>query len=218
MSRACSTCNNSVGPRNKTGLCRTCSAKALGQRNKKPERFCGGCSVKLVKSRTGYCRTCFNLSINSDPEVIARRREGVKRWAKANPLAVQMRSKRGAATRSKDEAYLARIREIVRTRVQPLSATPEAVAKRDYKARGKAISRAKLPWCPPEYVETYRLLRRKGIPVADARAATEAEIARNALSPFERQMRALERGARLVANDARPSLANPGVYSAEQAA
>ncbi len=64
-----------------------------------------------------------------------------------------------------------------------------------------------LGWCPPERRAEYRhLTRDKRIKAADARRiildtiAAERARAEN-LSPFERQERALRKGAKIIAND-----------------
>lgn len=80
-------------------------------------------------------------------------------------------------------------------------------------ARRKAAERQSntaLSWCPREYRDDYRLMVRSGIPAREARETTLARIRADearrkaaharaaALSPFERQMRALHGGAQIA--------------------
>jgi hypothetical protein len=70
------------------------------------------------------------------------------------------------------------------------------------------ITETRLGWCPPEYRDEYRnLLHAKKLRAAEAREIIEAEIRskQEALSPFERQMEALNRGAGLTAKLNMPS-------------
>ncbi len=86
--------------------------------------------------------------------------------------------------------------------------------------RGPKISETKMGWCPPAYRADYLYFtRRLHLKADEARRLVRDQIKADKarvearLSPFDRQMRALERGAQLVANDARPGLDRPGVYS-----
>jgi len=213
---SCSDCPNPIGSRNRTGLCRTCCAKRIGGKNAKHAlpKNCSDCGKQLVRSATGYCRQCFNRRTNADPVARAHRKEGTQRWNAQNGAKVVLRARKGAATRAANPEYIAKLRETVRTKVQPHSYTPEAIARRDMVKRGRAISQARLPWCPPEWLDHYRLLRRKSFSAAEAKTMTLQAIkdAAAKLSPFERQMRALERGAKLIEVGEGPSLARPGVY------
>jgi hypothetical protein len=107
----------------------------------------------------------------------------------------------------------------------PKQRTPETEARRIAALVEANRRRVYLPWLPPEHREEYRaqyrsMVSNRKFKAEEARQIILADIrAKTAkLSPFERQERALARGARLVANDIKPSLANPGVYRAEDAA
>lgn len=215
--RSCADCGKSpLGRDNRTGLCRTCCAARVGGRNARPDlkRECQVCGKALVRSTTGHCRPCFNAKLNSDPEARARQADGIRRFNRENPLALKVRGIRSARTRKNNPEYMAKLRELVRTRVQPQACTPDAVARRDAKKRGDAISAAKLPWCPAEWREHYRMLRYKAFTPAEAKQMTLQAMreAEERLSPFERQMRALERGAKLIEMAPRATLDRPGVF------
>jgi hypothetical protein len=85
----------------------------------------------------------------------------------------------------------------------PKAHTPEAKARQRaaMPAAVVKITETRLRWCPPDKRDEYRLLvRRKRMTAAQAR-----QIIMDSLTPFERQMNALRMGAKIVANDARPS-------------
>lgn len=80
--------------------------------------------------------------------------------------------------------------------------------------------RVYLPWCPPEYHAEYRrMIMHRRFKAHEAKAIILAQIKADLakLSPFERQERALRNGAQLIANDQKPSLANPGFYGERKA-
>jgi hypothetical protein len=185
-------------------------------------RTCGDCPTNIPDAnKSGYCRLCATARLNKDPAFQQKRLAGLRASDKLKPGSPTRRSAaiKASATRMSNPEYVTWLREQVRTVVAPASLTPEAQAKRDRKAAGKKISDHWMSWCPGEYREAYfSLIRGKGLRRAEAKPIIEAQIkadkerARNSLSPFERQMKALENGAKLVANDQKPSLANPGVY------
>lgn len=188
---------------------------------------CKSCGKPVSrKCRTGYCRTCFTAKLNSDPELIARRKAAAdRRWA--DPI---QRAKMAAIARQmginarKDPQFRKWLSDNGRRLCHEVLSRPDIAAKAncsETKLRARDKRRAtQIAWCPEEYREQFfYLLRTKRIPYAEARRMVEeqrkTDIAN--LSPFERQQRALEKGAQLVANDQRPSLANPGIYEERKA-
>jgi hypothetical protein len=61
------------------------------------------------------------------------------------------------------------------------------------KAFGKRFTEMKLGWCPEQYRAEYRFLLQRHVKAADAKQIILAKI-----SPFEKQMHALSRGASLI--------------------
>lgn len=120
------------------------------------------------KNKSGRCRACFMAHLNSDSAIHARRIDGCKQYARTNRATVLERCRRAAVTKSKNTEHLAWLAEQMRTRIQPLAQTPEAIARRDYKQIGKSISETKLAWCPPAYRKQYRDLIRSGFRKAEA--------------------------------------------------
>lgn len=103
-----------------------------------------------------------------------------------------------ARWRETDEGR-ARLAEAGRN-MRRFSQTPEALAKwrAGRAAAGAKRTAAVLAWCPPEYLETYRLLTRsKSFTAIEARAMIEAEIeakspaaqARRQIAEFDRRQR-----------------------------
>lgn len=182
------------------------------------------CGTKICnKSKTGLCRPCFMVHLNKDPNRGANISAAIKEWLKdpANKARHLAGQRRAAATKRNDPELKAKLAKFMREKVQPIStATGANVTGRDYHAMAMMGVEARMAWCPPEYRDQYRAITAKGIPAPEARKIildqAKADLAK--MSPFERQMRALHNGATLIANDQKPSLANPGVYRAEDAA
>jgi hypothetical protein len=95
------------------------------------------------------------------------------------------------------EEYRSRpgVAEYLRTRMSEVHAksqTPEVQAKLRANAaeRGRKRTATVLPWCPPEYLDDYRLMVRKcGLLAAEARAIIEDRMRRD--SPEARAKRAI---------------------------
>jgi hypothetical protein len=187
LRRTCSECPAPISDTNKCGKCRSCNLKAQNR------------DTTFTRDRLRALMDSPSMKAGT-PE---RRRAAMK----------------AAAKRMSNPEYREWLVNFMRDVVSPRSRTPENIAKRDMKRAGEKLSARRLWWCPESYRPMYRQLRKKGIPCADAKEIVLAEYRRAeaALSPFEWQMRALERGAALIANDQRPSLANPGYYEERKA-
>lgn len=197
-------------------------------------RKCDECAEPISNvNKTGRCRACALKHMNRDPAFQANR---IAALNSCEALKVGSATRREAArkatvTRMSNPAYVEWLRHQMATVVAPLGHTPEAEAKRNHKEIGRKRTETLLGWCPPECRDDYRhLVMNKGIKAADAKQIildqirTERERVQTAkrrelesLSPFERQERALRNGAQLVANDQKPSLANPGIYEERKA-
>lgn len=146
MTRTC-TCGAGLGPKNKTGNCRSCSARRLNSdpaimvaREKARAAYFARPGV-----REGYAQRIGAYIRNMPPEERARRR-AQGQWLAKNVLS--------------------------RPEVRAASNSPEAKAK-----AGRARSDTVLAWCPPEMRDAYReLVRKNGLPADEARRIIEAEI------------------------------------------
>lgn len=178
---------------------------------------CLDCGKQLKGSKTGRCSPCANRHLASDPEFRAKQKAGLERkWADpAYRAKMSAKAKAHARRMAADETIQQRRREAGKKTIARLF-EPEIRAKCLKAVReksGKTQSANKIAWCPPEYRQLYWFMRKtKRLSLAECKAIIAAEVRRDIarLSPFERQERALKNGARLVANDIKPSLANPG--------
>jgi hypothetical protein len=186
----------------------------LGKRNKLGRR-CSDCDKAIPDANlSGRCKSCATIRSNKTPEMRKKRSEGWKKRL-ADPVlyarvcaTAKANSRKAMADPVKRAEAAERGRKIYREyldtpEMRARLASPEMLAQ-----RGRSVSKHRMAWCPPEYRELYYELRRKiPGPANEARAAildqAKADFAK--LSPFERQMRALEKGAKLVANDSRPT-------------
>lgn len=189
-------------------------------------RECSTCGVAILNvATTGLCRPCYLAKHNADPQIRAR----IVAGNAANPdmaaggAARKIAGRKGSITRWSNPEYRERMTAVFKEKVMHRGSAPDVVAARDWEAVGRAVSETRLAWCPPEYRSAYRELTRKMLGAGEAKRIIKEQIAADRkraeanLSPFERQMKALEKGARLVANDIKPSLANPGVYEERKA-
>lgn len=217
----CRLCPAPITRRNVSGLCRSCSAKNRAPGTPKGARVanCADCETPICRNKTGRCKRCATIYWNSLPETKEKRRQSWARQLK-NPfvrrrLAAVVRENfaKAMADPEKRKAAQDRGRRLYETHLCTPEVQEKIRASRPQAAR--KIRATRLPWCPEEMWDEYRFLTyHKHFPPAEAKELVLAEYQRriDALSPFERQMRALENGAQLVANDTSPSLANPGDY------
>lgn len=184
---------------------------------------CRRCGVPVTAgTKTGLCRPCKNAYVFGDPELRQKRIEAVRaKWQDPEFLAMKQRE---CAQMGRDNGTdpLRRAKCAERGR-----ATAHRILTKEVRDKIRAkqhiitakLEEHRLGWCPPEYRDEYRYLTAtKRLTSAQARKAVtdlmrkdrERELAR--LTPFERQMRALENGAKLVEVAPRATLDRPGVY------
>lgn len=193
-------------------------------------RTCGDCAAPITNiSKSGRCRACNTIRNNKKPELVAKRMEG-KRKAMSDPLKyarICQVARNNIRKAMADPVKRAAAIERGKAKAALHFNTPEGRAwanRPEVRERaGKSLSETRMAWCPPEYRQTYKdLLRARVCTAAEGRQLIAEQIKadkeRNKhLSPFERQQRALENGAAIVANDQKPSLANPGFYEERKA-
>lgn len=169
-------------------------------------RQCLDCEIPIPDANaTGCCRKCGMARQNRDPEFQARRVAAVRDCdaLKAGSPARIEAARKAVITRMANPVYVAWLKEQMRSVVGPAGRN----AYRDHKAAGRKISEFYMKWCPVEYRPLYHEIKRAGgLNKAEAQELILAQIRDDLakLSPFERQERALAKGAALVANDRGP--------------
>ncbi len=167
-------------------------------------RTCSDCSAPITAaSKTGRCQSCARNHMTKDPAVKGKRAATYARHLAdpVNRAALRERNKAAARTRWANPEYAEAMLKRLREEFQPKS----LLGDQSYRAQAARLANeAKLDWCPAQYRDDYRMLKRSySYTAKEARAIIEdmirAEDAK--LSPFERQERAIARGAQLVAND-----------------
>jgi hypothetical protein len=166
-------------------------------------RICSDCGTGIShQSKFGRCRTCAIRHKFRDPAYRAKMAEANRRRFD-NPVYRAASARRiHAANRAawrhpeKSKRMLAALAESSKGLWQPdvrarwLAGRPEAGRKRHETV---------MAWCPPAYRDEYRFLcRSKKVKAAEAKRIILAK-----LSPFERQMHALQNGALVVQVPAR---------------
>ena len=185
-------------------------------------RTCSKCPTPISDTnKCGMCKSCNLTAQNYDKEFKQKRIKSLldHPTMRAGTPERRLAARKAAATRMANPEFRERLTKFMREVVGPKGRSPEVLAKKDMKAAGRKISARQLWWCPESHWEVYRAIRRKGVPCDEAKAMTLAQYRADqaAMSPFERQERALAKGARLIANDIKPSLANPGYYEERKA-
>lgn len=175
-----------------------------------------GCSKRITNGNvSGMCKRCLMRSLNADPELAARRAESQRRRLRED-FSYYVK-KCATLAENRDKAFARpEVMAKLRDNAARLAAfrTPENEAKR-IAGLIEANKRRRHDWLPDEYRPLYfRMLRNghgfrapeaKQIILAQIKAERDrhqADIAK--LSPFERQERALAKGAQLIANDSGP--------------
>jgi len=140
------------------------------------------CGKTLGKTNTsGKCRICHNRWINTDPEMIARRRAAQVEFFARPEVRENLRERARRYMANMPEAERERRREAGRRLFREHLARPEVVAitmAPETRARaGQARTNTVLAWCPPELRAEYRrLMRSLRMTSAEARALLEPEI------------------------------------------
>jgi hypothetical protein len=154
----------------------------------------------VVKTPGKFCSSCRMKVMRADPAMEARRVAAFRDRMANDP---EFRAKHNAASAERLTKWRATEAGASFTNANSLANleranTPENTAKRIH-----AIRSHKLGWCPEERWDEYRKLARN-MPAAEARRIIEADLAAKeaarfkALSPFERDMERIAKGARIV--------------------
>lgn len=134
-------------------------------------RSCLDCAKPISsKSVSGLCRSCVAVRLNADPEVAARRREGMRRhWADPTNLAAA-RARAAEMGRNLPEAERQRRRERGRMLSSTVLRQANAAMTAETRAEnGRKRSDTVLAWCPPEWRDKYRDLKTRGRKAAEAK-------------------------------------------------
>ena len=184
---------------------------------------CAGCGKAITaNTKTGCCRVCKNAILNARPEFVAARAAGSRaKWQDPEHRAKMF--KVHSAVGKANGTYpvrRARLVEAGKTKVINMhSAEARAKVRAKQEQISRKISERAMAWCPVAYRDQYRHLtgsknlrapNAKAIILAQIRKDQDRELAK--LTPFERQMRALHNGGKLIEMAETPSLGRPGVY------
>lgn len=172
-------------------------------------RTCADCSSPISR-QARRCRACAVQSVNRCPDVAQARAHAIRAKFRdpAHRAKMQQVARRNGETARLDPAFRARLVEHGKRQYARHLNTPEgrAAVLATRPASGAKRTETVLGWCPAEWRAEYRrLTSSKQVKAADARRMIldiiDARKARvEALSPFERQERAILRGVGLVAN------------------
>jgi hypothetical protein len=156
-------------------------------------RTCMDCPTELgARNLTGRCKSCATRHNNADPVAAEKRRQGIARRF-ADP---EYRAAHAARCASMNRHISPEVREQRRQHGHRMTATLRAandkITKDQRMAAGAARSATVLAWCPPEWREKYRDLKRGGRPAADAKRLVLDLIAGKPMpTPYAKQRAAL---------------------------
>jgi hypothetical protein len=170
---------------------------------------CRDCSAPITRqSKTGRCRACAFAVTTAAPEFEAKRVAGIR----ALHLDPTFRARKARAIHAahmaarldpEKRARLNRNIFVARARLSDPDVRARMLAARP--AAGRKRTATVMSWCPSaRWGEYRRLVRSKRLLAAEARRVIE-----DTLSPLERQLVAIQQGARLIA---RPDLSDKRGY------
>ena len=134
-------------------------------------RACSACPAPISRgNQSGLCRSCVQVRLNADPIVAANRRAGMTAYwadpenrAKGKARAVAMGQNLSDAERERRRQYgRATLRE-------KLVAANAALTSEQRADNGRKRSDTVLAWCPPEWRDKYRDLKKRGRKAAVAK-------------------------------------------------
>lgn len=172
----CSKCGGHRSKRSLSGLCFKCSMAA----RKPAQRHCERCEKPIhIRTRGELCYRC----LQADPEFQARRLAGVRKTFenpehRAKMARVVARNHAKARLRPEFAEWLSahgkHLAQILQSpEIKAKMNTPEFREK-----LGRAVSEARVGWCPPEFRDEYRsLIRSKRMASSKARAIIEEKVA-----------------------------------------
>lgn len=206
MTAACSSCPATLGPKNKSGYCRSCVAKRLNADPAVAELRRAGIARKMAEPehRAACIARLVERNSNLTEAERERRREHGRKMAPIITAAARSMSAeiRAANGRKRSATALAWCPPEWRAHYLDLTKrgrrAPEAKRIVLGMIAGRpapmpyAQQKAKLAWCPEVRRDEYRKLQ-KSLGSAEARRIIEADM-----SPFERQLAKVASGAGLV--------------------
>lgn len=140
------------------------------------------CGATLSRqNKSGKCRKCHNAWVNSDPDVLARRRAAQIEFFARPEVKAKLRARLVGIVANMGDAERERRREHGRRQHRDHLSRPEVVARTlspETRARaGQSRSNTVLAWCPPELRPAYhQMIQSQKLSAAEARAVIELEI------------------------------------------
>lgn len=130
---------------------------------------CGDCDTVLsAGNKSGYCRR--HVSQHFGPDHAKRISEGLKRKLRSDPQAMEIARRNARKAGKLPQAVAARKRMAKVINLSQIGRN--AMTEESRRKAGRSIARKRLPWCPPEYIDEYRRLRRScKLSVDEAKAA-----------------------------------------------
>lgn len=186
MNGFCTDCTAPLGPKNKSGYCRSCGSKRRYADPAYKARWHAGLAAKMEDPEFRALRSKIMTDRYADPAARQAVSEAKKRAFQEKPEMLEAHCKRAAKQFSDWHKN----------------------TDRDWSAWAKQQAAQRLAkrfaWLPEERRDEYRRMRRGGIPADEARGIIERDMAAQErrrlreLSPFERQMALLNSGSKLV--------------------
>lgn len=215
--RTCTECGGRLSRRNTTGQCKRCRPAIMARDPEIHRRQIEGIRRKLAdpEYRAEHIARCIRNGRSLTPEQRDRKREHGRRRAPllieaARHITPEQRAENG---RKRTETVLAwcppewrdRYRDLKkrgRTAAQAKAVVLDLIAGKPEPEK-YAQQKAQLAWCPAEWRGRYHSLRsRHGAAEAKRRVLIEIDAAErkrlDAMTPFERQLERVRRGARLI--------------------
>lgn len=132
---------------------------------------CTDCGGALgPRNRSGFCRSCRTKRLNADPALQARRRDGLRAKFADPTFFAQHVARCAENTRNISDEARERRRAHGRRMAATLQASVAAFTPELRAENGRKRSDTVLAWCPPEWRDKYRDLKKRGRRAAEAKA------------------------------------------------
>lgn len=132
--------------------------------------ICADCPATLgPRNRSGRCRSCLAKQLNSDPAIATRRRQGIARKFEEPEFRAAHIARLAHANATKAEELRESRRQHGKRRAAALVEASRNMGPASRAKAGRARTETVLAWCPPEWRDRYRELKKRGRRAAEAK-------------------------------------------------
>lgn len=133
-------------------------------------QICSDCPAAIsARNKSGRCRPCSTLRNNTDPVLVDRRNEAIRRRFDDPEIRAAHCKRMSDWNRNLPESVRESRRQHGRNKVAKLLAAAMAITPETRAENGRKRTDTVLAWCPEEWRDHYRAIKIKGKRAADAK-------------------------------------------------